>query len=244
MDGEGVHQREHTRCTVRRGDVFYIPPGVMHAFHQSQGMDIRNVAFHQETIPREVWRSLRSLSGFHALFHLDHVQRSHTPGCPGNDHLSLRDRELPAVQAVLDRMAREYHAMAAGHGAMLTALLIELITALSRFLSDRESGCLSPVARAAALMERSWNAPLRLTDLAAEANLSPNQFLRLFRASYGTSPMQRLRDIRLDHAAGLLQESDAPVSAVATECGFPDPNYFTRVFRRRFGVTPRGFRRS
>lgn len=241
VDGRGMHQREAITCEIRRGDVLYIPPGVVHGFYDSRGMDIRNVAFNENSLSDEVWRSLRGLSGYHTLFHLEPALRC---GCSEDGRLTLMERELPAVVALLDRMQREYREMMIAHGAMLTALLIEYLTLLCRLFSRREYARLAPIARAAALMENTYNAPLRLRDLAGESNLSVNQFLRLFRASYGVSPMRRLGEIRLDHAARLLRETDETIINVGMQCGFADSNYFARTFRRRYGVSPRAYRRK
>jgi len=58
----------------------------------------------------------------------------------------------------------------------------------------------------------------------------------------GYSGTRFIRFIRLSRARRLLLESDLNISEVAFQAGFNDPVYFTRVFRREFGVTPSGFR--
>ena len=81
-------------------------------------------------------------------------------------------------------------------------------------------------------------------DIAAFAHLQPNHLDRVFRRAYGVSPMQMLRDLRLQRARHLLESSDQTVAAVAALCGFEEAGYFTRVFRRIVGQTPGEYRRS
>jgi AraC family L-rhamnose operon transcriptional activator RhaR/AraC family L-rhamnose operon regulatory protein RhaS len=74
------------------------------------------------------------------------------------------------------------------------------------------------------------------------SGLSRRHFLRLFQQVYGTSPLQHLLDLRLQHAAALLNSTALPITRVAFESGFADSNYFTRQFTARYGVAPRKFR--
>ena len=57
-----------------------------------------------------------------------------------------------------------------------------------------------------------------------------------------TSPVAYLNRLRLEHAAELLRTTGWPVSEIAARCGFPDSNYFTRVFRLSFAQSPRTYR--
>ncbi|MBM6699189.1 helix-turn-helix transcriptional regulator [Bifidobacterium pullorum subsp. saeculare] len=49
---------------------------------------------------------------------------------------------------------------------------------------------------------------------------------------------------RMSHACDLLGSTALPVTQVAAECGYADPRYFMRVFKRRMGVTPTRYRDS
>ena len=74
--------------------------------------------------------------------------------------------------------------------------------------------------------------------------MSISYYRRMFRQLLGGSPIDCLLDYRLLQAGKRLAESAAPIARVAAECGFNDPNYFSRLFTRRKGMTPRRWRQS
>ena len=84
--------------------------------------------------------------------------------------------------------------------------------------------------------------PLRLEDFAKEAGMSVSHFSELFRVQTGQSPMAYFIDIRIRHACRLLDLSDQPVKSVAVECGYRDPYYFSRVFKKVMGSSPEKYR--
>lgn len=78
--------------------------------------------------------------------------------------------------------------------------------------------------------------------IAAQLNISLRQLYRAF--SGVESPAARIRRRRLDRAAELLtgRQSQSHVERVAQECGFVSAEYFSRAFRREFGLSPRAYR--
>ena len=80
--------------------------------------------------------------------------------------------------------------------------------------------------------------------LAAELGIS-KRYLQQLLAGSGTSFVQELTATRLDRASDMLSDPRAgglSVGEIAFRCGFLDPGYFARAFRKRFGVTPSGWR--
>ena len=80
--------------------------------------------------------------------------------------------------------------------------------------------------------------------LAGEFGIS-KRYLQALLAGSGTSFVQELNATRLDRASDMLSEqrlASLPIGEIAWRCGFLDPGYFTRLFRKRFGVTPRQYR--
>ncbi|MCU1658156.1 MAG: AraC-type DNA-binding protein [Pseudonocardiales bacterium] len=94
----------------------------------------------------------------------------------------------------------------------------------------------------AIIYEQAADALLTPATIAAQLNISLRQ---LYRAFNGTeSPAARIRRRRLERAAELLSaRSPQPqVERVAAECGFASAEYFSRAFRREFGLSPRAYR--
>jgi AraC-like DNA-binding protein len=76
-------------------------------------------------------------------------------------------------------------------------------------------------------------------QLCTEILMSNSQLNRKLKSLAGLSSVQFIRSVRLNHARRLLLEKpDEPVYAVALECGFYDPAYFIRVFRKEYNITP------
>jgi AraC family transcriptional regulator len=85
---------------------------------------------------------------------------------------------------------------------------------------------------------------LDVAALASAAGYSRHHFSRLFSASEGVSPARYVLRLRMEEAVSALRSSPSPIKTVAQLCGFADANYFAKVFRRSFGMSPRDFRRS
>lgn len=84
---------------------------------------------------------------------------------------------------------------------------------------------------------------LSVSELAAVAGLSRAHFSRIFTASEGLPPAEFVLQRRLRRAARLLAtNATMPVKEVSVLCGFDDPNYFSKVFRRLYGINPSEFR--
>jgi AraC-like DNA-binding protein len=83
-----------------------------------------------------------------------------------------------------------------------------------------------------------------LDRAAAQAELSPFHFLRLFSGVLGVTPHQYLLRSRLRHAARLLADDGISVTDVAYDVGFGDLSNFVRTFHRAAGVSPRKFREA
>jgi len=95
-----------------------------------------------------------------------------------------------------------------------------------------------------ALMHRAMHRKLPLRDLAAGIGLSVSRLGHLFRSELGTTPKRHLKAARLAKAKELLETSTLSVKEVAARVGLDDVARFISDFRRRFGLTPRQYRRA
>ncbi len=76
--------------------------------------------------------------------------------------------------------------------------------------------------------------PFSLTKLASLCTMSDSYFCHLFKSATGNSPIDYINTYRIKIADKLLETSNTPASEIATICGFNDPNYFYRCYKKVF----------
>ena len=107
----------------------------------------------------------------------------------------------------------------------------------------RESGEL--LFRARSFLDANFlRGGLTVAEAAAECGVTANHLTRLFHGSFGMPVSDYIQFKRLRRSRKLLLESTLTVREVAYASGFDDPNYFSRFFRRKTGMTPAEFRRA
>lgn len=85
---------------------------------------------------------------------------------------------------------------------------------------------------------------LTLGDVASHTNLSSSHFSTVFSQSVGKTFVEYLTEQRLNEAKLLLKETDWKLSSIALEIGYNDPNYFSYIFKRKEGVSPKEYRKT
>lgn len=100
----------------------------------------------------------------------------------------------------------------------------------------------SPIDRIRLHILESPRAKLGLAALAEVAGMSPRHLSRLFRAELGINPLAYVELTRIDIARRLLEDSAAPIKAIAHAAGFGSTTTLRRAFLRKLGVTPLQYR--
>ncbi len=243
--GSAMHVLGRERYPIGPGDVFVVRGERRHGFADLRRLELLNLMFDPVGMGlRE--DELAALPGHQMLFRLEPALRvRHT----FRSRLRLGPTMLAMVRRHAERMEGELKARRPGHRPLLRALLQELLVLLARAAEAPDPVANPPreellrLGQSMAHLERHFREPLRLPDLARRAGMSVNGFLRAFRQVRGVSPIAHRLALQLDAAAALLDETPAwSVAEVAARSGFADSNYFSRQFRRRFGVAPREFR--
>jgi AraC-like DNA-binding protein len=109
--------------------------------------------------------------------------------------------------------------------------------AVIRQIGLADSG-LAHVNRAIGWIRDNYAEPLRISDLARLAGMSPSAFHRHFRAITAMSPLQFQKRIRLQEARSLLAAHPGGVAEVGHLVGYDSPSQFNREYRRLFGTPP------
>ena len=79
-------------------------------------------------------------------------------------------------------------------------------------------------------------------QIAASAVISESECLRCFRSTIGTTPIQYVRQCRIQKAVELLTSTDMNITDIGVRCGFQDMSYFAKTFRELRGCSPREYR--
>ena len=96
--------------------------------------------------------------------------------------------------------------------------------------------------RAARYIDTHYGEPCSLEDLAAQADMSPFHFLRVYRRVVGQTPHRHVLATRLRHAARRLRTTRERVADIALGVGFGDLSHFNATFLRHFRVSPGTYR--
>jgi len=92
------------------------------------------------------------------------------------------------------------------------------------------------------LEHRYADRALSMKQIAALSGVSETYFRQLFERLNGCTPMQYVTELRLRHAARLLEETELSMDTIRGESGFGDAGHFVRCFRKHFGVSPEEYR--
>ena len=90
--------------------------------------------------------------------------------------------------------------------------------------------------------ENMENFDLNIEHLASELNMSRTVFFNKLKSLTGFSPVEFVREIRLERAAEYIRKSELSVSEISYKVGIEDPRYFSRCFKQKFGTTPSEYR--
>jgi transcriptional regulator GlxA family with amidase domain len=98
------------------------------------------------------------------------------------------------------------------------------------------------VKAAISRMRETISAPLSVQELSNSVNLSQTRLRQLFKEETGRSPMQYLRDLRMQHAEQLLRTTFFSIKEITFLSGEKDVSHFVRYFKKQYGLTPSEFR--
>jgi AraC-like DNA-binding protein len=173
------------------------------------------------------------------------------------------ERWLPDPQPFLDRPIPARHGWASPLGSLLDTMADHPQADLPRHLMADQLGSLLSLLggfhvpasrhrtrltqRILKLIAQNYADPDLTVDSAARELGISKRYVHTLLARRGTSFVRELNSVRIERGRDLLSDpraADLPIAEIAFRTGFLDPGYFTRLFRKRFGLSPRNWRAS
>lgn len=97
---------------------------------------------------------------------------------------------------------------------------------------------------AIAYLEKHYSTRVSVSDIAAHVGFSEPYLCQVFKTETGYSILSYLNEIRMTKAYEMLSSGNYLIKQVALEIGIPDPFYFNRLFKKRYGVAPKSIKKN
>ncbi|MFW5969757.1 MAG: GlxA family transcriptional regulator, partial [Halofilum sp. (in: g-proteobacteria)] len=110
-------------------------------------------------------------------------------------------------------------------------------------LSRRAQNADAVVARCQEWLAEHYDEPHPVRSMMRMSGLSERSFKRRFHQATGMAPLEYVHTLRLEEAKQWLETSDASIESIVEAIGYEDASFFSRLFRRKVGLTPAQYRR-
>jgi AraC-like DNA-binding protein len=223
--GTGVFESAATgRVSIKAGDAFLLFPGVWHRYapDPDTGRDEYWVGFDGD-LPRRLMQQ-NIFSPTSPVF---------SPGLGKPWH----DLFTQVIEAVEQEPV--------GYQQILARLAFEMLTRLHTLGREEKLGAVlddTVVRKAKYLIMERLNEKIDWEELARELHVSYSLLRHAFQQHTGFSPYQYQLQLRLDKAKSLLNSTPLPVKEIASQTGFDCPYHFSKIFKRKTGLSPVAWR--
>ena len=127
---------------------------------------------------------------------------------------------------------------------IVEGITLELLGTLTRRRGDVESRPPRWLARVIDRLNSDFAENITSDELASDAGVHPVHLASVFRKFQHETIGDHVQKKRVERASQLLRDLEIPLTDIAYACGFADQSHFTRVFKRRIGMTPGAYRNS
>ncbi len=239
LAGDGELEIDHQRLQYGPHTLLVIPPFVQHTFTAKLPTG-EHIALHFDLSPRvpATARQLRQRAPYDVWF----PQGRRLP-------YLLDLARQPRLEQWADSAVKQWNKGDSISRLEAKLLVGRIVLELLRVAMAEEdgAGAVDPhnqarLQRALKLIREKLELPWTVEELAEAAGLSTAHFTRLFRRWTGHTPMDYLRQQRIERARELLGDVDLTVRQVGQRVGYDDPYHFSRVFRQVDGLSPTEYR--
>ena len=140
------------------------------------------------------------------------------------------------------KLFREFMIHDEASGLLSVCLLREILYLTGRYAGVQEKSGIPLLSLS--YIHRFYSENIEINSLARMEHMSCTSFRSAFKKHTGVSPNEYIITQRISAACQLLVQTDKSISEIAAEVGYGDQYYFSRIFKKKMGVPPLGYRRK
>lgn len=225
LEGSGVIEVESHSDTITQtlhaNDLFCIPKHCPHTYYSSEETPWTIIWIHFDS----------SITDFLPIASLKKVALTH------------QQKRSIIENALLDLFNMETRTLSLANSIFIASTLNHLLNTvyyLEDPVNDEKRSYI--LTQCIQYMYDNLHNDLKLADLTDKLNISASYLNEIFKSETSKSPIDFFIQLKMDEACKLLQITKMKVYEIAKSLGYVDPYYFSRIFKKHIGVSPRGFR--
>lgn len=225
VDGKGALSVYQSEFMIKAGDLFILPPHTEHYYKADDEQPWTVFWFH--------------FKGLLAHQYLQHIyQKDESPIIRNITNIDF----IQLFQELVDVSRNGLNLTSFVYSASICRHLLMKIAWIHNQNQRTETGL--SIVQIQRYMKSRLNSNISLEELASISHCSKYHFAREYKRLTGVSPLQHFSEMKMEHACFLLEQTSLSMAEIASQLGYDDALYFSRVFRKSMGCSPSAFRKS
>ena len=248
LKGEFTHSVNGKEYRQHAGELLIVPPYISHAINTSDASEDLEFAF--VDLADNFLNLFPEGKEKDNLFYYAFLRPLEYNAVEFSPFIAFTGDEARQIEALYIGMVEEYNKCAEMSPAYIRADLIRLFSLISKKYSsmikaenreEQYNQYKEAILRAIQYIDVHCCEAITVHDVCAVAHMSTSSFSYVFKQFTGKTLIEYVNSRRIRMAAKLLETTDMSVSEVCWKCGYADPTYFGRVFKRQMGMRPKQY---
>lgn len=237
IKGSLVHYTEKDCSFLSQSDMFIIPPGKSHYIAQTDNVSFYSFSFYPESLRLDLSPLasdfLKGLSKREIIF----------------AKANIASDEILFANSLMEQIYREFNNKKTGHGDIIKACAVSLITLFARnYFKTASNMILMPDNRNLMLhcveyINKNYSEDLSLSKMVKSSAMSKSSFARLFNEITGTTFNKYLNETRIKNSLSYIKKG-YKITAVSGLVGYNDFTTFYRNFKKVMGISPEEYKNT
>lgn len=242
--GQGIHKIDLNPINVEEGDIIFVKPSILHSIEQTSNKDIM------------IWSTM--------VFNLNMLNSALTDGCLIKFFAPIfnNQNELPMIikkdspgyddaLITIKKIFECYNLKIYGFELQLKSLLYHLFYIMysNKLVREKKASTVpkevsDKIKLILQFIHENYERDLSVEEIALKCNFSEYHFMRFFKKYIGMTCIEYINNYRLEVASSLLNNTNKSILNISFEVGFNNVSYFNKLFKKKYSITPKEFRKS